>query len=183
MEIMKLGLHLIIIVVGVMFTISLPMSYSEIPSSHILQKSETSIQKQIQYSNQVSAIGTPDTITKNTSPAKITLVVKYTDHVKIAYPLLINAKVCYANQNPTGNFDQFYGFIPNAKITVQILDPNGILFKSFTGVTDNHGYYYQTFRIPDNSRVGTYSILISAQSGDSVDSKKLVLFILNHRQY
>ncbi|MBI1828573.1 MAG: hypothetical protein HY222_07170 [Thaumarchaeota archaeon] len=181
---MKLDFHLIIIVIGIMFAISLPATYSEIQSNsnQILQEDGTIIQKQIQYSNHALAIGRIDSITKNGSPAKITLVVKYSDHVRIGYSLLINAKVFYANQNPTGNFDQYYGFIPNSKITVQILDPNGVLVKSFTGVTDNHGYYYQTFRIPDNSRLGTYSILISAQTGDSVDSKKLILFI-QHRSY
>jgi len=165
--------------------ISLPATYSEIQynGNQILQGDGTAIQKQTPYPNHALAIGKIDAISKNASPAKITLVVKYSDHVRIAYPLVINAKVFYANQDPTGNFDQYYGFISNAKITVQILNPNGILVQSFTGVTDNHGYYYQTFRIPDNSRLGTYSILISAQVGDSVDSKKLALFIQNHRQY
>ena len=166
-----------------MFAISLPAAYSEIqPNNHILKEDGIGIQKQIQYSNQVLAIGTTDSTTKNASPAKIILVVKYSDHVRIGYSLFINAKVFYANQNPTGNFDQYYGFIPNSKITVQILDPNGVLVKSFTGVTDNHGYYYQTFRVPDNSRLGTYSILISVHVGDSVDSKKIILFI-QHKPY
>ena len=168
-----------------MLVISLPAAHSEtqFKGNQILQADDTVIQKQNQYSNHALAIGKIDNISKNSSPAKIILVVKYSDHVRIAYPLIINAKVFYANQNPAGNFDQYYGFISNAKITVQILDPNGILVKSFTGVTDNHGYYYQTFRIPDNSRLGTYFVLISAHVGDSADSKKLILFILNHRQY
>ncbi len=167
-----------------MFAISLPVAYSEMQSNsnQILQEDNTIIPKHIQYSNHALAIGKIDSITKNVSPAKITFIVKYSDHVRIGYSLFINAKVFYANQNPAGNFDQYYGFIPNAKITVQILDPNGVLVKSFTGITDNHGYYYQTFRIPDNSRLGTYSILISAQAGDSIDSKKLVLFI-QHKPY
>ena len=181
---MKLEFLLIITVIGIMFVVSLPATYSEIQSNsnQILQDDNTIIQKQIQYSNHAITIGKIDSIIKNSSPAKITLIVKYSDHIRIGYPLFINAKVFYANQNPTGNFDQYYGFIPNAKITVQILDPNGVLVKSFTGITDNHGYYYQTLRIPDNSRLGTYSILISAQAGDSIDSKKLVLFI-QHRSY
>ena len=182
---MKIGFHLIIIITGIMFVISLHAAYSEMQfnSDHILQAGYTVTQKQNQYSNHEFVTGEIDSVSKNASPAKIALVVKYSDHVKVAYPLIINAKVFYANKNPAGNFDQYYGFISNAKITVQILDPSGVLVKSFTGATDNHGYYYQTFRIPDNFRLGTYSILISAHVGDSVDSKKLVLFILNHRQY
>lgn len=170
---------------GIMLTISLPAVYSEIQSSsnHILQGDGTFIQKQTQYSkNQALATGKTDGITKNVPVTKIILVTKYSDHVRISYSFFINAKVYYANQNPSGNFDQYYGFIPNAKLTVQILNPNGVLVKSFTGATDNHGYYYQTFRIPDNSRIGTYSVLVSAQMGDATDSKKLPLFIQPHRQ-
>ncbi len=173
-----------------MFTISLPAAYSEIKSSNqILQRDGTVIQKQTLYSNQALAMGKTVGITKNVHVTKnvpitkILLVVKYSDHVRLGYPLVINAKVYFANQNPTGNFDQYYGFIPNAKVTVQILDPNRALVKSFTGVTDDHGYYYQTFRIPDNFRIGTYSIVVSAQMGDGTDSKNLPLFIQTHRQY
>jgi len=182
----KFDFLLIVLVVGIIFTISLPTAYSEIQSrsNHILQGDGTFIQKQTQYSkNQVLATDKTDSITKNVVPVtKIILVTKYSDHVRISYSFFINAKVYYANQNPSGNFDQYYGFIPNAKLTVQILDPNGVLVKSFTGITDNHGYYYQTFRIPDNSRIGTYAVLVSAQMGDSIDSKKLPLFIQPHRQ-
>ncbi len=181
---MKLDFHLIIIFIGIMLSTSSYAVYSEMQhnSNQTLQKYDI-VQKLVQYPNHALAIGETNDIAKNASPAKITLVVKYSDHVRLGYSLLINAKVFYANQNPAGNFDQYYGFIPNAKITVQILDPNGVLVKSFTGITDNHGYYYQTFRIPDNFRLGTYSILISAQVGDSSDSKKIILFIQNHRQY
>ena len=128
------------------------------------------------------AMGKTDSTTKNVPVTKIILVTKYSDHVRISYSFFINAKVFYANQNPSGNFDQYYGFVPNAKLTVKILDPNGVLVKSFSGVTDNHGYFYQTYRIPDNSRVGTYTILVSAQVGDATDSKNLPLFIQPHRQ-
>ena len=177
---MKPDFLLIIIMIGIMFAVSLP-AYSEMQYSNQIFQENTIIPKQIQYSH-ASAIDKINNIAKNASPAKIILVVKYSDHVRIGYSLFINAKVFFANQNPAHNFDQYYGFIPNAKITIQILDPNGVQVKSFTGVTDNHGYYYQTFRIPDNSRLGTYSILISAQAGDYTDSKKLVLFI-QHKPY
>ena len=151
----KFNFLLIVLVIGIMVAISLP---------------------------EAIAMSKTYGITKNVPVPKIILVTKYSDHVKISYSFFINAKVYYANQNPSGNFDQYYGFIPNAKLTVQILNPNGVLVKSFTGVTDNHGYYYQTFRVSDNSLVGTYAVLVSAQMGDSTDSKKLPLFIQPHRQ-
>ena len=179
----KFNFLLIIIVIGITLTISLPAAYSQIQSSnHILQGDGTVIQKQTYSKNQALSAGKIDSITKNIPVTKIILVTKYSDRVRVSYSFFINAKVFYANQNPTGKFDQYYGFVPNAKLTVQILDPNGVLVKSFTGVTDNHGYYYQTFRIPDNSRVGTYSVLVSAQVGDAIDSKNLPLFIQPHRQ-
>jgi len=151
----KFNFLLIVLVIGIMVAISLP---------------------------EAIAMSKTYGITKNVPVPKIILVTKYSDHVKISYSFFINAKVYYANQNPSGNFDQYYGFIPNAKLTVQILNPNGVLVKSFTGITDNHGYYYQTFRVSDNSLVGTYAVLVSAQMGDSTDSKKLPLFIQPHRQ-
>jgi hypothetical protein len=101
----KFDFLLIIIVIGIMFTISLP---------------------------ETLAAGKTHDIAKNIPVTKIILVTKYSDHVRISYSFFINAKVYYANQNPSGNFDQYYGFIPNAKLTVQILDPNGVLVKSFT---------------------------------------------------
>jgi len=177
---MKLGFLLIVLVIGIMLTISLPAAYSKIQSSsnHKLQGDSTFIQKQTKYhKNQALATGKTVGITKNVPVTKIILVTKYSDHVRIGYSFFINAKVYYANQNPTGNFDQYYGFIPNAKVAVQILDPNGVLVKSFTGVTDDHGYYYQEFRIPDNSLIGTYSVLVSVQMGNAIDSKNLTLFI------
>jgi len=151
----KFNFLLIVLVIGIMVAISLP---------------------------EAIAMSKTYGITKNVPVPKIILVTKYSDHVKISYSFFINAKVYYANQNPSGNFDQYYGFIPNAKLTVQILNPNGVLVKSFTGITDNHGYYYQTFRVSDNSLVGTYAVLVSAQIDDSTDSKKLPLFIQPHRQ-
>jgi len=151
----KFNFLLVVIVIGIMVVISLP---------------------------EAVAMGKTNSITKNVPVTKIILVTKYSDHVRISYSFFINAKVFYANQNPSGNFDQYYGFVPNAKLTVKILDPNGVLVKSFSGVTDNHGYFYQTYRIPDNSRVGTYTILVSAQVGDATDSKNLPLFIQSHRQ-
>jgi len=177
---MKLDFLLIVLVIGIILTISLPAAYSEIQSSsnHKLQGHGTFIQKQTQYpKNQALATGKIVGITKNVPVTKIILVTKYSDHVRIGYSFFINAKVYYANQNPTGNFDQYYGFIPNAKLTVQILNPNWVLVKSFTGVTDDHGYYYQEFRIPDNSLIGTYSVLVSAQMGNAIDGKNLPLFI------
>src|SRR5437879_2891286 len=151
----KFNFLLIVLVIGIMVAISLP---------------------------EAIAMSKTYGITKNVPVPKIILVTKYSDHVKISYSFFINAKVYYANQNPSGNFDQYYGFIPNDKLTVQILNPNGVLVKSFTGITDNHGYYYQTFRVSDNSLVGTYAVLVSAQMGDSTDSKQFPLFIQPHRQ-
>ncbi|HMK32326.1 MAG TPA: hypothetical protein VK431_01740 [Nitrosopumilaceae archaeon] len=152
---MKFNFLLISIVIGIMVVISLP---------------------------EAVAIDKTNSITKNVPVTKIILVTKYSDHVRVSYSFFITSKVFYANQNPSGNFDQYYGFVPNAKLTVQILDPNGVLKKTLSGVTDNHGYFYQTYRIPDNSRVGTYTILVSAQVGDATDSKNLPLFIQPHRQ-
>src|SRR2546426_453404 len=64
-----------------------------------------------------------------------------------------------------------------SNMTSQILDSNGITVKSFEGLTDDHGYYFYNFRIPDNFVPGTYTVHVTAQIGSSLDSKTLALFV------
>lgn len=115
--------------------------------------------------------------TANVSITKILLIAKQTSPVSMYYVYGIDVKVFYADQNPTANFDQYYGVVPNANITAQILDSNGITVKSFGGLTDDKGYYFYNFRIPDNFVPGTYTIHVTAQIGASLDSKTLTLFV------
>jgi len=115
--------------------------------------------------------------TANVSATKILLIAKQTSPISISYLYGINVKVFYADQNPIANFDQYYGVVPNANITTQILDSIGITVKSFEGLTDDHGYYFYNFRIPDNFVPGTYTVHVTAQIGSSLDSKTLTLFV------
>jgi len=129
--------------------------------------------------NQTSAASSnAQSTTTNVSAPKILLIAKQTNRISIYYAYGMSVKVFYADQNPAANFDQYYGVVPNAKITAQILDSNGITVKSFEGLTDDRGYYFYNFRIPDNFVPGTYTVHVTAQIGTSLDSKTLTLFVL-----
>ena len=146
------------------------------------QTTQTLPQQQTQTENQTSAIpSNAPTTTPNIPPPKILLIVKQTSPIPVAYNYAIYAKVFYADKNPAANFDQSSGFVPNAKITTQIFDPDGIIVKSFEGLADDHGSYSYTFRIPDNFAPGTYSVQVAAQSGASLDNKTLPLYMQNYR--
>ena len=127
--------------------------------------------------NKTSTTSKAQNPTANVSTPKILLIAKQTSPVSMYYAYSMTVKVFYADQNPDANFDQFYGFVPNANITAQILDSTGITVQSFGGLTDSRGYYSYNFRIPDNFVPGTYTVHVTAQIGTSLDSKTLTLFV------
>ena len=145
------------------------------------QTTPTQPQQQTQVENQTSTPSNASTTTSNIPPPKILLVIKQTSPISVAYNYAIYAKVFFADKNPTGNFDQTSGFVPNAKITTQIFDPDGIIVKSFEGLAEDHGYYSYTFRIPDNFVPGTYTVNVIAQNGASLDNQTLPLYMQNYR--
>jgi uncharacterized protein YfaS (alpha-2-macroglobulin family) len=58
------------------------------------------------------------------------------------------------------------------------MDPLGNAVKSFTGQTQKFGYYEDSFLIPDNARLGTWKLNVTA-SGDQfkTTSKEFVFFV------
>jgi hypoxanthine-guanine phosphoribosyltransferase len=66
-------------------------------------------------------------------------------------------------------------------VAVSIYNSQGKVVKSFSGMTDNKGYYYTGFRIPDNFVVGTYSVDVTAQKGSYSDINNLILFVQDNR--
>ena len=143
-----------------------------------IQPSHPQEQTQQNTENQTSASTNKTQISKTSLPVpKILLVARQSSPVPIHYTYSLNIKVFDAGQNPSANFDQFYGVIPNANITGQILDSNNNAVNSFNGVTDKGGYYSYSFRIPFNYVPGTYTVNVKAQIGPSMDNKTLTLFI------
>ena len=111
---------------------------------------------------------------------KINLVTRHYGVVEIQYNYRITTKVYDAEKNPTSNFDQNYGFVSGVKIIAKILDSNNNVVKSFEGITDNHGYFSDGFRIPDNFKPGTYKVIVTAQKDGLSDNDELILHVEEH---
>ena len=128
----------------------------------------------------ISSTTVPVFSTKNTSSEnlqKIVLVTRQYGSVYIQYNYVISVKVFYTYANPGKTFDQYWGTVQGAKTTVHIVNSQGKVVKSFSGMTDNKGYYTAGFRIPDNFVVGKYSVVVTAQKGIYSDVNHLTLFV------
>ena len=90
---------------------------------------------------------------------------------------MITVKVFYAYTNPGKTFDQYWGIVQGAKISVNIFNSQGKIVKSFSGLTDSKGCYNAGFRIPDNFVVGKYSVVVTAHKGSYSDVNNLILFV------
>ena len=119
--------------------------------------------------------------TTNENPQKIVLVTRQYGSVYVQYNYVISVKVFYAYTNPGKAFDQYWGTVQGAKITVNMFNSQGKVVKSFSGMTDSKGYYAAGFRIPDNFVVGTYSVVVTAQKGSYSDVNKLTMFVQSLR--
>lgn len=124
----------------------------------------------------------PSTVKKESKDVikKLNLITKHYSVVEIQQNYRITMKVYDAEKNPTSNFDQNYGFVSGVKIIAKILDSNSNVVKSFEGVTDNHGYFSDGFRIPDNFKPGTYKVIVTAEKDGLSDSGELILHVEEH---
>lgn len=132
----------------------------------------------------ISSTAVPAFGLKSTSSAnleKIVLVTRQYGSVYIQYNYVISVKVFYAYANPGKTFDQYWGTVQGAKITVNIFNSQGKVVKSFSGMTDSKGYYTAGFRIPDNFVVGKYSVVVTAQKGSYSDVNNLTMFVQSLR--
>ena len=122
---------------------------------------------------------TPTTETKepNKEIVKLALITKQTSPIEVSYSYQITAKVYDANKNPTKDFNQDSGFVEGAKITAKIIGSDGIVVKTLEGTTDNHGYYSDSFRIPDNFKPGTYKVVVTAEKNGATDNNELTLHV------
>jgi uncharacterized protein YfaS (alpha-2-macroglobulin family) len=65
--------------------------------------------------------------------------------------------------NPTADIQKQEGYLEGIEVNIEILDPNGDIFKTVTGETDNKGYFTFEHKITYNvDRLGKYSITITA---------------------
>ena len=129
----------------------------------------------------VPVFGLKSTTSSSANLQKIVLVTRQYGSVYIQYNYVITVKVFYAYANPGKTFDQYWGTVQGAKITVNIFNSQGKVVQSFSGVTDSKGYYQTGFRIPDNFVVGKYSVVVTAQKGSYLDVNNLTLFVQSLR--
>ena len=127
----------------------------------------------INQSNVLKKLEAP--IIKKSAP--ITVITKHTDRLYIEYPYIFTSKVYLLKENPHDYFDLKGGEVQGAHVTVEIVDNNGKVVKSFNGTTDRFGYFSDSFLPPDNFALGTYMVHVTAEKDGSSDTDDLVLHI------
>jgi len=108
---------------------------------------------------------------------EITMVTTHTNFREIKQTFQFQVRVYDAKTNPPPDFTLNQGVIEGAKVTVNILDSEGFVVKSFEGLTDERGYFTDNYRIPSNLRLGKYLVDMIAEFGESITSKQFDLFI------
>jgi hypothetical protein len=132
-------------------------------------------------SSTVSVFALKNATISGSNLQKIVLVTRQYGSVYVQYNYVIAAKVFYSYSNPGKTFDQYWGTVQGAKITVNIFNSQGKSVQSFSGLTNSKGYYNAGFRIPDNFVVGKYSVVVTAQKGSYSDINNLILFVQSLR--
>ena len=73
----------------------------------------------------ISAFGPRGTASSNINPQKISLVTRQYGSVYVQYNYAITTKVFYTYTNPDKNFDQYWGTVQGAKVSINILNSQG----------------------------------------------------------
>ena len=120
----------------------------------------------------------PPIAKKSPEPNQIKLVVKSFDKVVVTYSYGFSVKTFDKKINPKGDYDQKTGKIQGAKISVVFKDNNNKIVKTLNGVTDNQGYYSDSFRIVNYLPGVTYHVIFNAtKSGYLSDSVIKTVFV------
>lgn len=108
----------------------------------------------------------------------VLLLVKHTDRVEWLNSYKFTARTFDPKENTFSNFDKTSGYLEGVEISADVTDPLGNIVKTFAGKTQKFGYYEGSFLIPDNARVGTWKLNITA-SGDQfkTTNKEFVFFV------
>lgn len=106
------------------------------------------------------------------------ILVQYTQRVYSKTTAQIDVKIYDPEQNKLRNFNQNYGFLTNTNVEVIVLDENDEEFVSFTGITNDKGFFETEFFIPERYPRETLTVTINAEDEDSESSKILQIFTL-----
>jgi len=87
----------------------------------------------------------------------------FTTEVRRTYILTI--RICDDTINPTACIQKQEGYLEGIKINLEILNPDGDVFKSISGETDNKGYFTFEHQVIENiDRLGEYTYTITANN-------------------
>ena len=129
--------------------------------------------------NPVISKSNPSSTQKTIKLSQIKLVVKSYDRVVVGNVYGFEVKTFDKKSNPTGNFDQKYGIVPGANISVVLKDKNGKILMTFNGITNNQGYYTASKPIVNYLPTATYQGIFNATKSDYLsDSVVKTVFIL-----
>lgn len=121
---------------------------------------------------------TTSVVKKTLQVNQLKLAVKTPQIAAVTYSYGFSVKVFDKKINPTGDYDINIGKIQDVKISVVIKDNNNKIVKTFNGVTDNQGYYSDSFRILNYLPSSSYNIIFNAtKSGYISDSVTKTVFV------
>ena len=110
----------------------------------------------------------------------LAIAMQYTQRAHSKQYVYIDAKIFDKEQNKYSYFDQNHGQISDVNVQISITDENNFKIFSFQGITDNEGLVETEYLIPDNSKIETLTITISAENDISFSSKILQVFVLGN---
>jgi len=122
---------------------------------------------------------TTTAVKKTPQVNQLKLVVNSPQSVVVTYNYGFALKVFDKKINPTGDYDKKIGKIQGVNISVVVKDINNKIVKTLSGVTDNQGYYSDSFRIQNYSPSVTYHVTFNAtKSGYTSDSTTKTVYVL-----
>lgn len=87
----------------------------------------------------------------------------FNTEVRKVYTLTI--RIYDATINPNADIQKQEGYLEGIKVNLEILDPEGDVFKSISGETDNKGYFTFEHQVIENiDRLGVYTFTITANN-------------------
>jgi len=99
----------------------------------------------------------------------ILILVRQSERVQWKNPYDFTVKIFDKKINTLIDFDQSSGYLNGVKISATITNPDGQIIKTSSGITQNLGLYRDSIIIPDNARIGTYTLNVTA-SGEKFNT-------------
>jgi hypothetical protein len=111
-------------------------------------------------------------------PIKLNLISLSQSHATIGHSYGFSVRVYDAVKNPRSDYYQNWGYLQDVTINVSIKNQDGIIIKSFNGITGKNGHYSDSFRIPDDFKATSYVVILNAtKEGFVADSDQTWLHV------